>query len=124
LFVQDYVPGDPTWKVHLRGLFGSGLPYTPPVPGERVGIFVSQIPGDRHSARYPEYRRVDMGVTKLIEFDGSFPLRLELTAELLNVFDMTNTVAFTWVPNGDGIWQRVPTRLTPRTFNVRARMAF
>ena len=124
LFVQDYVPGDPTWKVHLRGLFGSGLPYTPPVPGERVGIFVSQIPGDRHSARYPEYRRVDMGVTKLIEFDGSFPLRLELTAELLNVFDMTNTVAFTWVPNGDGIWQRVPTRLTPRTFNVRVRMAF
>ena len=124
LFVQDYVPGDPTWKLHLRGLFGSGLPYTPPVPGERIGIFVSQLPGDRHSARYPEYRRVDMGVTKLIDFTGSFPLRVELTAELLNVFDMTNTVAFTWVPNGDGIWQRVPTRLTPRTFNVRARVEF
>lgn len=124
LFVQDYVPGDPTWKVHLRGLFGSGLPYTPPVPGERVGAFVSQMPGERHSARYPEYRRVDLGITKLIEFTGSFPLHIELTAELLNVFDMTNTVAFTWVPNGDGIWQRVPTRLTPRTFNVRARVDF
>ena len=124
LFVQDYIPGDPTWKVHLRGLFGSGLPYTPPVPGEPVGGFVSQIPGERHSARYPEYRRVDMGITKLIEFDGSFPLHVELTAELLNVFDMTNTVAFTWVPNGEGIWQRVPTRLTPRTFNIRARVEF
>ncbi len=124
LFVQDYVPRDATWKVHLRGLFGSGLPYTPPVPGDRVGVFVSQVPGDRHSARYPEYRRIDIGVTKLVDFDGSFPLRMELTAELLNVFDMTNTVAFTWVPNGDGIWQRVPTRLTPRTFNVRARIQF
>ncbi len=124
LFVQDYVPGDPTWKLHLRGLFGSGLPYTPPIPGERVGGFVAQIPGERHSARYPEYRRVDMGITKLIDFDGSFPLHVELTAELLNVFDMTNTVAYTWVPNGDGIWQRVPTRLTPRTFNIRARIDF
>lgn len=124
LFVQDYVPGDPTWKVHLRGLFGSGLPYTPPIPGEKVGNFVSQIPGERHSARYPEYRRVDMGITKLIDFEGSFPLHIELTAELLNVFDMTNTVAYTWVPNGDGIWQRVPTRLTPRTFNIRARLDF
>lgn len=124
LFVQDYVPGDDTWKVHLRGLFGSGLPYTPPVPGERVGTFVAQVPGDRHSARYPEYRRIDMGVTKLVEFTGSFPLRMELTAELLNVFDMTNTVAFNWVPNSEGIWQRIPTRLTPRTFNVRARVDF
>ncbi len=122
LFVQDYVPGDPTWKVHLRALFGSGLPYTPPVPGQRVGAFVSQVPGDRHSARYPEYRRIDLGVTKEIEFGG--PLRLSLTAELLNVFDMTNTVAYTWVPNGDGIWERIPTRLTPRTFNVRARLEY
>jgi hypothetical protein len=122
LFVQDYVPGDPTWKVHLRGLFGSGLPYTPPVPGPRVGAFISQVPGDRHSARYPEYRRIDMGVTKLVEFGGA--IRLEMTAELLNVFDMTNTVAYSWVPNGEGIWERIPTRLTPRTFNVRVRLEY
>lgn len=122
LFVQDYIPGDPTWKVHMQGLFGSGLPYTPPVPGRKVGTFVAQVPGPRNAGRYPEYRRIEMGVTKLIDFSGAF--RLELTAELLNVFDMTNTVAFSWVPDGDGIWQRVPTRLTPRTFNVRARLDF
>lgn len=122
LFVQDYIPGDRTWKVHMRGLFGSGLPYTPPVPGRRVGTFVSQVPGPRNSARYPEYRRVDLGISKLIDFGGSFGL--EVTAELLNIFDMTNTVAYTWVPNGDGIWQRIPTRLTPRTFNLRARLTY
>src|SRR5690606_3955067 len=126
VFVQDYVPGDPTWKLHLRGLFGSGLPYTPPAPGPRVRNIVTQPPGRRFSARYPEYRRIDMGVTKRLTLsdDARHPFNLEVTAELLNVFDMTNTVAYSWVPGGDGIWQRIPTRLTPRTFNLRARLAF
>jgi hypothetical protein len=127
LFVQDYVPGDPTWKLHLRILFGSGLPYTPPVPGQRVGTYVAQVPGPRMSARYPEYQRVDMGAAKTLELtrlpDGR-PLQLELTAELLNVFDMTNTVDYTWIPGQNGIWKRIPTRLTPRTVNVRLRVQF
>ncbi len=127
LFVQDYVPGDPTWKLHLRILFGSGLPYTPPVPGQRVGTYVAQVPGPRMSARYPEYQRVDLGATKTLELtqlpDGR-PVHVELTAELLNVFDMTNTVDYTWIPGQNGIWKRIPTRLTPRTFNVRLRVQF
>lgn len=127
LFIQDYIPTDPTWKLHMRALFGSGLPYTPPIPGDRVGSIVIQLPGDRFSARYPEYRRIDFGVTKYItvaENALNNPLRLELTAELLNVFDMINTVAYAWIPDAQGVWQRVPTRLTPRTFNVRLRVAF
>ena len=127
LFVQDYIPTDPTWKLHMRALFGSGLPYTPPVPGDRVGNIVVQEPGDRFSARYPEFRRIDFGVTKFItvmEQALHNPLRLELTAELLNVFDMTNTVAYSWIPDAAGVWQRVPTRLTPRTINVRLRATF
>ena len=122
LFVQDYIPGDSTWKVHLRGLFGSGFPYTPPVPDRQLGRFVIQVPGERNSARYPSYRRVDLGATKVVVVGAG--LRLELTAELLNAFNMTNTVAYAWTPGGDGIWERIPTRLTPRTFNVRARMAW
>ena len=123
IVVQDYVPTDSTWKLHLRGLFGSGLPYTSPVPDKRVGQIVTQVPGNRHGSRFPAYRRVDVGVTKyLTVFDRSVrPVRLELTAELLNAFDMINTVAYSWVPDGRGIWQRIPTRLTPRTFNLRIR---
>ena len=122
LFVQDYVPGDSTWKVHVRGLFGSGFPYTPPVPDRQVGRFVIQAPGARNSARYPAYRRVDLGATKIVDVGAG--LRLELTAELLNAFNMTNTVAYAWTPNRDGIWERIPTRLTPRTFNLRIRLAW
>lgn len=126
VFVQDYVPGDDTWKLHLRALFGSGLPYTPPVEGPKLGDIVLQVPGPRSSARFTEYMRVDLGVTKTINVtgEGSDGIRLNLTGELLNAFDMVNTVAYSWVPGGDGVWRRIPTRLTPRTFNVRLRLDF
>lgn len=126
-FFQDYVPGDPTWKLHLRALFGSGLPYTPPAPGEKIGNVTLQRPGERFSARFIEYKRVDMGVTKSItvfERATEAPVRLQITGEVLNVFNMTNTVAYSWVPGSDGIWNRIPTRLTPRTLNVRLRLDF
>jgi len=125
LFVQDYIPSDPTWKLHLRTLYGSGLPYTPPIPGNKVGNLVIQAPGDRFSARFTRFFRFDMGVTKTITpSDNPSGPTIELTAELLNVFDMVNTVSYSWVPDASGIWQRIPTRLTPRTFNVRASVRF
>ncbi len=126
-FIQDYVPGDATWKIHLRALFGSGLPYTPPVPGPRLGNLTIQIPGRRFSGRLGEYKRLDAGITKDITIFRNLlerPVTVQLTAELLNVFDMVNTVAYTWVPGADGIWNRIPTRLTPRTLNVRLRVDF
>ncbi|MCY3595311.1 MAG: TonB-dependent receptor [Bacteroidetes bacterium] len=125
LFVQDYIPMDPTWKLHMRILFGSGLTYTPPIPGERIGSVVTQIPGNRHSARYPEFRRIDFGTTKIITLSNRpRPLQLEITAEMLNIFDIINTVAYSWLPDATGIWQRIPTRLTPRTINLRLRTSF
>jgi hypothetical protein len=143
LYVQDYIPRDPTWKIHLRALYGSGLPYTPPVPRDEtvdcsarpndpdcVGQIEVQVPGPRNAFRFESYKRFDMGVTKRIEFAGlrgsasSQPIRLEFTGEVLNVFDMSNTVAYSWTPGDDSIWRRIPTRLTPRTFNLRFRVTF
>lgn len=125
LFVQDYIPTDPTWRLHLRTLYGSGLPYTPPVPGEELGNIVEQVPGKRHSARYTRFFRFDIGATKEIppERTGT-RMRIELTAEILNLFDMINTVSYSWIPDAGGIWQRIPTRLTPRTINVRLSVRF
>ncbi|GAB5521056.1 MAG: TonB-dependent receptor [Rhodothermales bacterium] len=128
IFVADYIPTEPTWKLHMRALYGSGLPYTPPIPGEPIGNTVAQIPGPRFSARYTSYMRFDMGATKSLLITenglGGQPLTLELTAELLNMFNMINTVAYSWVPDASGIWRRIPTRLTPRTFNVRMTLTF
>jgi len=125
IFVQDYIPSDPTWKLHLRTLYGSGLPYTPPVPGEQIGNLLVQEPGDRYSAKYTRFFRFDIGATKEIPSSSTGTgVSFELTAEILNLFDMINTVSYSWVPNASGIWQRIPTRLTPRTLNVRIGMRF
>jgi len=125
LYVQDYIPTDPSWKLHMRILFGSGLPYTPPVPGRRLGSVIAQVPGPRHSAKYPEFRRIDFGTTKIITLTNRpRPLQLEITAEVLNIFDIVNTVTYSWLPDASGIWQRIPTRLTPRTVNLRLRTSF
>lgn len=128
MFVQDYVPGSDSWRLHLRALFGTGTPYTPPTPGRNVGNIDLQDPGPRAAARYPEYRRFDMGLTKEARFGLRGPageaVMLELTGEVLNVFDMTNTIAYSWIAGSDGVWQRVPTRLTPRQVNVRLRLRF
>lgn len=128
LYLQDYVPNEPTWKLHMRILYGTGMPYTPPVPGPTVGNVQAQLPGPRNSARFPAYQRLDLGATKAVQLRpvgaGSQPVELQITAEVLNLFDTTNTVAYTWVARADGIWSRIPTHLTPRTFNVRARVVF
>ena len=127
IYVADYIPGDDSWKLHMRTLFGSGLPYTPPIEGERIGNIVTQVPGDRFSARYQRYFRFDMGITKEVVVSDrakGVPIRLELTGEILNVFNMVNTVAYSWIPRSDGIWTRIPTRLTPRTINVRMGVRF
>ncbi|MCS4176672.1 hypothetical protein GGP96_001394 [Salinibacter ruber] len=123
-FVQDYVPGDKSWKVHMRLLYGSGLPYTPTSPGpETPGGAETRIPGDRMSGRLPAYRRVDVGATKRIELVQNGiggPVHLELTLEVLNLFDMDNTVDYSWTQG----YERVPKRLTPRTLNARLHLTF
>ena len=97
------------------------------VPAVSAGVQL-RVPGDRNSSRYPEYRRIDMGLTREAVLaprsPTGNPVRLELTGEVLNVFDMTNTISYSYVAGSDGIWQRIPTRLTPRTVNVRMRLSF
>jgi hypothetical protein len=126
-FIQDYVPGDKSWKVHLRLLYGSGLPYTTTNPGPKINENVrTRVPGPRMQGRLPAYRRVDLGATKeieLVEEGISKPVTLDLTLEVLNLFDMDNTVAYTWTGTGEDI-TRVPKRLTPRALNARLRLTF
>jgi len=128
-FVQDYVPGDKSWKLHMRLLYGSGLPYTTTNPGPKATPTSDtnvRVSGPRMAGRLPAYRRVDVGATKIIELaeEGiARPVDLELTLEVLNLFDMDNTVAYAWTGSGADI-TRVPKRLTPRTLNLRARLTF
>ena len=130
LFVQDYVPGDDTWRLHLRTLYGSRLPTTAPRRDEERSFNAITVfdDGPRNASSLPSYFRFDMGATKRLvlgQTPGGTPLELLATVEVLNVFDQTNTVAYSWVESnesGQRTFTAVPTRLTPRTLNVRMRI--
>ena len=130
LFVQDYVPGSDDLRLYLRALFGTGSPYTAPTQREigNEGDVLTAEPGLRHNNRFLEYRRFDMGATKELIFGqvAGKPVQAELSAEVLNVFNMKNTVSQSYVPveTTSYGWQPIPTRLTPRLVNVRFRVTF
>ena len=117
IFFQDYLPMNPTYKMSMTLLFGSSLPFGPP-----------HSPKYTHTLRMPPYRRVDIGFSKEIvgehtRFTASNPFRflksLWLTAEVLNLLQVNNTVSYIWVTDILGRQYAVPNYLTPRQLNVK-----
>jgi len=117
LFFQDYLPRNPTYKMSLTLLFGSSLRHGPP-----------NSPRYMQTLPMPPYRRVDIGFSKEIigehtSFSSRNPLKafksLWLTAEVLNILQVENTISYLWVTDINGIKWAVPNHLTPRQLNVK-----
>ena len=117
LFFQDYLPKNPTYKMSLTLIFGSSLPFGPP-----------DSPKYQHTLRMPPYRRVDIGFSKeiigeLTTFGPKNPFRyfksMWITAEILNLLQVNNTVSYIWVTDIYGRQYAVPNYLTPRQLNVK-----
>lgn len=117
LFFQDYLPMNPTFKMNIGLYFGSGLPTGPP-----------NTPLFTHTYRLPPYRRVDIGLSK--QFIGGEAMRpvkgffrgfksLWLTAEILNLLQVNNTISYTWVRDVNNNMYGVPNYLTPRQINIK-----
>ncbi len=117
IFFQDYLPRNPSYKMSLTLIFGSGLPFGPP-----------NSPKYKHKLRIPFYRRVDIGFSKEIisenkPIQGKNPLKhlksLWFTAEVLNLLQVNNTVSYIWVTDIYGSQYAVPNYLTPRQLNAK-----
>jgi hypothetical protein len=117
IFFQDYLPKNPTYKMSLTLIFGSSLPFGPP-----------NSPKWQQTLRMPPYRRVDIGFSKEIigehtRFSPKNPFRffntLWITAEVLNLLQVNNTVSYIWVTDIYGTQWAVPNYLTPRQLNVK-----
>ncbi|MCD4735101.1 MAG: TonB-dependent receptor [Bacteroidales bacterium] len=117
LFFQDYLPRFPSYKMSITLLFGTGLPFGPP-----------NSPKYMHTFRMPPYRRVDIGFSKELigpqsRFSHKNPLRVFesvwITAEVLNLLQVNNTVSYIWVTDVYGLQYAVPNYLTPRQLNVK-----
>lgn len=117
IFFQDYFPNDPTFRVSLTMVYGSGLPFGPPQasPAERV-------------YRLPDYRRVDIGFSKVLKAEGktyqwktlnSFK-SLWVGLEVFNLLDINNTVSYLWVKDISTAREyAVPNFLTGRLLNLK-----
>ncbi|MTI22540.1 TonB-dependent receptor [Fulvivirga sp. RKSG066] len=111
IFFQDHLPNNPTFRVNLSLLFGSGLPFGPPNDFDNRNVFN----GD-------SYRRVDIGFAK------QFYLNKEkygkerwvlLTAEILNLLGTSNPISFTWITDVTDTQIAVPNSLSARFLNVK-----
>ncbi|MBL7926566.1 MAG: carboxypeptidase-like regulatory domain-containing protein [Bacteroidia bacterium] len=123
LFFQDYLPRNPSFKVNLSLIYGTGLPFGPPGNDRYKDVF-----------RYPDYRRVDIGFSKVfIDEDVVKKYRYKLfnhlkhcslSLEVLNLLQVNNTVSYLWVKDVTGRIYAIPNYLTARQLNVRLNIAF
>jgi hypothetical protein len=121
LFFQDYLPGNPTWKMHLAAFYGSRLPTGPPKSERWQDTF-----------RMPPYRRVDMGLSKVIISENSItssrllkPVKdLSVSLEVFNLLNINNTVSYFWVASNWGDMFAVPNYLTSRKVNFKISVSF
>jgi len=124
LFFSDYLPGNKNFKLHLSGLYSTGLPFGPPDQAR----FADTL-------RAPSYRRVDVGFSALL-LDGKKQQRphysffrnfksIWLSLEVFNLLAIRNTLSYQWIQDQtSGRTYAVPNRLTSRLLNARMVVKF
>ncbi|NOZ47905.1 MAG: TonB-dependent receptor plug domain-containing protein [Chlorobi bacterium] len=117
LFFQDYLPRNPSFKMHLTIMFGSSLKFGPP-------------DGERYQAinKMPPYRRVDIGFSKILidennslknDFLNKNVKNLWVSVEILNLLAVNNTISYEWITDIRNRQYAVPNFLTSRRLNIK-----
>ena len=120
LFFQDYIPRNPSYKMHLNLVYGTGLTFGPPKSEKHQDIL-----------RIPPYRRVDIGFSKEIIKEGEHKKgffkhfnSIWLSMEVFNLLQINNTVSYLWVSDVSGRQYAVPNYLTARQINAKLIFSF
>jgi len=124
MFFQDYFPGYPKYKVHLKFIWADGLPFWAP----------NVVHTEQNTGRSRSYRRVDIGTTRAIAKGDSKWLdklgifktikAINLGLEVFNLLDIDNVESYYWVTDIYGKQHAVPNTLTGRRFNVKLAFDF
>ncbi len=121
LFFQDYLPGNPSYKMQLSGFYGARLPTGPPNSERYLDVF-----------RMPSYRRIDLGFSKVL-ISAANPVNrnffrnindMWLSLEIFNLLNINNTISYFWVSSIYGDQFAVPNYLTSRKLNLKLTVKF
>lgn len=120
VFVQDYIPTMPWWRMSLSAIYATGMPITAPYGRQEVAL------------RLPYYLRVDWGNTvQMARIDGikhwkvfRYVEDIQVGVEIFNLFDKSNVISYLWVTDYDNHPYRVPNYLTARQINVKLTVLF
>ena len=119
MYFEDHLPRNKNYKVHISGMYSSGLPVGSPTS-----------PLYQNVIRLPAYKRVDIGFSALL-LDGtrrehpahSFFNNLKsiwASLEVFNLLSIQNTLSYTWIQDrSTGNVYAVPNRLTSRLLNLK-----
>lgn len=122
ILFQDYFPNNPSYKVNLMLVYGSGFPFG--VPDKDRYNDINDM---------PSYRRVDIGFTKDLipennKNKNSFLKRkikyANLALEVFNILGVNNTISYTWLQDATAQTWAVPNYLTSRRLNVKLQLRF
>ena len=124
MYFEDYLPHNKNFKVHINGIYASGLPVGPP-----TGHLYQDV------IRIPDYKRVDIGFSALLldskrhnHPSHSYFNNLKSiwgSLEVFNLLGIQNTLSYSWIQ--DDTSQKtyaVPNRLTSRLLNVKLLFKF
>ncbi|MEP6711961.1 MAG: TonB-dependent receptor plug domain-containing protein, partial [Ferruginibacter sp.] len=117
LFLEDYLPTNKNFKVHLNLLYGSNMSYNIPNSTRyRNGLIIDP------------YIRVDIGFSALLLSERSArrshsPFKsfenIWASLEVFNLIDRANTISYQLIKDFSNTTYAIPNRLTPRLLNFK-----
>jgi hypothetical protein len=113
IYFEDHMPNDPSLRIYLNMVYGSGYPVGPPNDITLRNVFS----GDA-------YYRVDIGLSKEIKLRNQKLQSLAIRAEVLNALGADNTLSYSWIQDFGGNQFAVPNSLSARFLNLKVSTTF
>jgi hypothetical protein len=117
LYLEDYLPTNKNFKVHLNMIYGSNMSFNIPKSVRyRNGLIVDP------------YIRVDIGFSALLLSQKTArrshnPFRgfenIWASLEIFNLIDRSNTISYQLIKDFSNSTYAIPNRLTPRLINIK-----
>lgn len=117
LFLQDYLPNNKNFKVHLNMIYGSNMAFNIPNSVQY-----------RNALIIDPYIRVDIGFSALLLSEKSKrrshnPFKsfesIWASFEVFNLIDRANTISYQLIKDFSNTIYSIPNRLTPRLLNFK-----